>query len=79
MAETPNKTSANSSSHSFNVERIIRSKKIDNTQFYLVKWEGIPIKDSTWEPKENLKNVKQILRNFERNQRRRKKLQIKSL
>nr|POF17929.1 retrotransposon-derived protein peg10 [Quercus suber] len=43
------------------VEKILKKKG----QNYLVKWEGYPSSENTWEPKENLHNCKDLLRRFE--------------
>ena len=31
---------------------------------YLVKWKGFPIKESMWDPEENLENVQEILQDY---------------
>ncbi len=33
---------------------------------YLVKWEGFEEKDATWEPLANLGNVKELIKDFEK-------------
>lgn len=50
------------------VEKILKKKKMSNGQIkYLVKWQGYEEeKDQTWEPKENLDNVKEMVDNFEK-------------
>jgi hypothetical protein len=49
----------------FEVEKII-SKNIKNgkTQ-YLIKWEGYPQDQNTWEPVENLSNISEMINEFE--------------
>lgn len=37
----------------YNVERIIDTKLLNDKRFYLIKWEGCPVSESTWEPAEN--------------------------
>lgn len=52
----------------FEIHSIISKKKIDNEIFYLVKWIGFPDpKDYTWEPKINLENAAELIRQFEKN------------
>jgi hypothetical protein len=50
----------------YEVEKIV-DKRIDGSGriFYLVKWEGYPDEEMTWEPIENLETVLELVRNFE--------------
>ena len=52
----------------FEVEKIISKKKIGRKILYLVKWEGYPIEEATWEPVANLKNVRDLVQQFESDQ-----------
>ena len=45
----------------YEVERIMNHRKTKDGYKYFVLWKGYPIKDSTWEPQENLKHSKAIL------------------
>jgi len=47
------------------VEKIIDKKKVGSIWKYKVKWEGYTEEDCTWEPKENLKNVKYLIDEYE--------------
>ena len=46
------------------VEKILNKKKIRGVKKYLVWWKGFTAKENTWEKKENLKNVKEALKEF---------------
>ena len=48
------------------VERIIAQRGNERTRQYLVKWKGYPLYEATWEPKRNLENSEQKLREFEK-------------
>lgn len=50
----------------YEVEEIIGKKINKKGVFYKVKWEGYPESESTWEPKENLTNVKELIEEFEK-------------
>jgi hypothetical protein len=51
------------------VEKIIGKKTDkDGTLLYKVKWENYSNEESTWEPKENLKNVKYMIKEYEEKQ-----------
>ena len=56
-----------SESEYYNVEKIIAKEKIGNEVRYLVKWENFPEADCTWEPEDNLDNVKDLLEEFNNN------------
>ena len=47
------------------VEKIIGKRKDKGVVLYRVKWKDYDEKESTWEPIENLQNVKKEIRNFE--------------
>lgn len=49
------------------VEKILDKKKEGFKVKYLVKWEGYPIEQSTWEPEENLEYVQGLVDQFENN------------
>lgn len=49
----------------YTVEKILNKKKEGNKVKYLVKWEGYPMEDSTWEPEENLEYVQGLIDEFE--------------
>jgi hypothetical protein len=49
----------------YTVERILDKKKDGKKLLYLVKWEGYPEEESTWEPIANLQNVKDMVKLFE--------------
>ncbi len=49
----------------YQVEKIINCRSYKNKKFYLIKWLCYPIKESTWEPKSNLKNIKYLINEFE--------------
>jgi chromobox protein 5 len=47
------------------VEKVLDKKVVDGEVRYLIKWEGWSIDDSTWEPIENLGNIKNLIEEFE--------------
>lgn len=50
----------------YEVEKIIKKRKLHNgKEEYLIKWKGYKENESTWEPKKNLKNAKNVLKDFE--------------
>ncbi|CDW89607.1 UNKNOWN [Stylonychia lemnae] len=61
------KTNSDSEDESiFLVEKILQKKKEGKKVYYLVKWEGYGDDQNTWEPVCNLKNVKNLVHEFER-------------
>jgi hypothetical protein len=48
----------------YKVEGIMDSKEEWGKWFYLVKWKGYRPKESTWEPKGNIKNTAKHLKKY---------------
>ena len=46
------------------VEKILNKKKIRGVEKYLVCWKGFMVEHDTWERRENLGNVKEVLEEF---------------
>jgi hypothetical protein len=55
------------------VERIVDRKKFKGKVKYLVKWEGYPEDQNTWEPIENLNGVRDLLTIFDQEYENRQK------
>ena len=53
------------SDEEYKVERILGKKTISGTVHYLVKWKEYNTSESTWKPKQNLKNCARTLQCFE--------------
>ena len=53
------------SDEKYKVERILDKKIISGTVHYLVKWKEYNTSESTWEPKQNLRNCVRMLWCFE--------------
>ena len=51
----------------FDVEYIITRRTERKKNFYLIKWEGYPIKDCSWEPISHLSNVMDMVNEFDHN------------
>jgi len=49
----------------FEVEEILDRKQKGRKVLYFVKWKGYGMDDATWEPKENLGNAPEIIKEFE--------------
>jgi len=47
------------------VEKILNKKKFRGKYQYLVWWRGYMVEEDTWEPRENLGNVENLVREFE--------------
>ncbi|KAF8696468.1 hypothetical protein RHS03_07867, partial [Rhizoctonia solani] len=50
----------------YEVEGITDMEKRGKKWFFRVKWKGYGSEENTWEPRENLKNAKKILKKFEK-------------
>ena len=48
----------------YEVESIIKSRKINGKVQYFVKWKGYPKSECTWEPETNLAGAQRILKEF---------------
>jgi hypothetical protein len=48
----------------YDVEKNLDSKIIRNKLHYLVKWEGYPHEENTWEPVENVTHAKDAVHEF---------------
>lgn len=51
----------------FVVQRICDRKWHKGEYYYLIKWEGKTAEDNTWEPKENLTDVHEMIQEFNSN------------
>ena len=47
------------------VEKVLNKKKIRGVEKYLIWWKGFTAEGDTWERKENLKNAKELIEEFE--------------
>jgi len=47
------------------VEKILNKEKFRGKNWYLVWWKGYTVEKDTWEPKENLGNVEDLVKEFE--------------
>jgi len=48
------------------VEKILNKKKMRGVVKYLIRWKGFTVEGDTWEKRENLKNVEELIAEFER-------------
>ena len=48
------------------VERILNKRKIRGKDKYLVCWKRFTAESDTWEGRENLKNTKEVIKEFEK-------------
>ena len=47
------------------VEKILNKKKMRGVVKYLIQWKGFMVEKDTWERRENLKNAKELIEEFE--------------
>ena len=52
-------------SKKWEVEKILNKRKIRGVEKYLVWWKGFTAESDTWEKKEDLKNAKELVDDFE--------------
>jgi len=48
----------------YKVEKILNKKKFRGKNQYLVQWKGYTVEEDTWEPRENLGNAEDLVREF---------------
>ncbi len=48
------------------VEKVLNKKKIRGVDKYLIRWKGFIAEGDTWEKRENLKNVEELIEEFKR-------------
>jgi hypothetical protein len=48
----------------YNVEKILAARKRGRGIQYLVKWEDYSDEENTWEPRQNLENAQEVIREF---------------
>jgi len=47
------------------VKKILNKRKFRGRDRYLVQWRGYIVKEDTWEPRENLGNIQELVDRFE--------------
>ena len=47
------------------VKKILNKKKMRGVEKYLIRWKGFTAEGNTWERRENLKNAKELIEEFE--------------
>ena len=53
----------------FKIEKIINKRMIREKEKFLVRWKEYMVEEDTWENKENLENIKELVEEFERKYR----------
>ena len=48
------------------VEKILNKKKMRGVEKYLIRWKGFTAEEDTWEKRENLKNVEELIKESEK-------------
>jgi len=51
------------------MEKILNKRTVREKKKFLVRWKGYTVEDDTWEGRENLENVKKLVKEFERKYR----------
>ena len=62
-----NKKRFNKDKDYFNVEKIITRKIDGKNKYYLIKWDGYPLKDCSWEAISHLQNISHMIEIFDNN------------
>jgi len=53
----------------FEVEEILNKRMIREKKKFLVRWKGYMAEENTWENRENLENIKELVKEFKRKYR----------
>jgi len=51
------------------VEKILNKRTVRGKKKFLVRWKGYTVEEDTWENRENLENVKELVEEFKREYR----------
>ena len=51
------------------MEKILNKRTVREKKKFLVRWKEYTVEDDTWKGRENLENVKKLLKEFEREYR----------
>ena len=51
------------------MEKILNKRTVRGKKKFLVRWKGYTVEEDTWENRENLENVKELVEEFEREYR----------
>ncbi|CAF5193150.1 unnamed protein product, partial [Rotaria magnacalcarata] len=58
------------------VEKVIGKRLQKGRTLYLIQWKGYSAEDNTWEPEENVKNCRDLVKAFESEQEKKDKSKI---
>ena len=64
--KTPPKPVIIEGEEEFKVEKILNKRTVRGKEKFLVKWMGYMAEEDTWENRENLKNAKELVEEFEK-------------
>ena len=59
------------------VEKIINKRKVRGKDKYLVQWKGCTVEKNTWESRENLRNVMELVEEFKKEYCREKEEEVR--
>ena len=51
----------------FEVEKILNKRMVRGKENFLVRWKGYTVEEDTWENRENLGNIKELVEKFKKN------------
>jgi len=59
------------------VEKIMNKRRVRGRDKYLVRWKGCTAEEDTWESRENLKNARDLVEEYEKKYGREKEEEIR--